>query len=289
MPVAPLSSLVLLFAGLSFLSWMAPVIWAAAVFGWLGGIRLLNCAAIYFPAWIADPIHWAHAMTFELLSFGCVLLTCPFPRLFLRGSCRENASRGQPILLVHGYLNTSAVWIYQKRKLENAHLGPVYTIDLGHPFLSIREYAEKVKAKADEIARREKRSDLILIGHSMGGLVSSWYATRLAEAGRVTDVITIASPFAGTPVARIGIGANAREMERGSLLIRELKAGMGKNKIRFYHIATKRDPLVIPGISAALFNSAPDRNFIFEDISHASLLYSPRVADWITESLLLRR
>lgn len=247
----------------------------AIAFAWLGGIQLLNSLAVHLPTSIARAVHWTHAMTFEFFA----LIGVPLLRLF---TSRETISgKGKPILLVHGYVNNGSVWIFQKMWLKKAGLGPIYTINLGHPFRSIQEYAEKVKTKAEEIALETGRSDLILIGHSMGGLVSSLYALTLAKPGTVTDIITIGSPLEGTPVACIALGPNGREMECNSKLIKQLQDAMAKNRqIRFHHIATKSDQLVIPGHTAVI---ADNNHFIIEDIGHASLLYSPRVTDKICE------
>jgi pimeloyl-ACP methyl ester carboxylesterase len=199
--------------------------------------------------------------------------------VFMRNS--QQLAKGRPILLIHGYLHHAKVWGLQKKWLEALGHGPIYAINLGIPFQSIRTYAEKVQKMALKIAEEQGRSDLILIGHSMGGLVASWYATKLAKPNTVTDLITIASPLYGTPVAKIAIGPNGREMESNSPFLKELQALMKENKkIRFYHIATETDFFVIPGHSA-FFKENP--HAIYRNIGHTSLLLSRRVADQIHE------
>lgn len=220
-------------------------------------------------------IQWAHAMTFEPLAFiGAQLLRfIPDDRKF------SGASR--PILLVHGYVNDPNVWWLQKMWLRSLGLGPIYTVNLGKPFKSIRTYAKKVKAKAEAIAEEEGREDLTVIGHSMGGLVSAWYATKLAKKGTVIDLITIASPLEGTPIARVAIGEDAKEMRPNSEFIKELRDSILENRsIQFYHIATRRDHLIIPGTSALIKNH---EQYLFDDLGHASLLYSKRLAKKIAE------
>ncbi len=248
----------------------------AAGLSWMGGIYLLNLIAPSLPFFRA--IRWSYAMTLEIFAFVGVVLLRFLPT-------KESArGKGQPILLVHGYLNHGSVWLFPKKRLEGFGLGPIYTIHLGHPFRSIRQYAQKVKEKAEKITKETGRKDLVLIGHSMGGLVCSWYATQLAPVHKVTDVITIGTPFFGTPLAQIGLGPNAREMEPDSFFLKELRAGIARKKgIRFYHLATKCDQLVRPFSSALL---PENEHLIFEDIGHASLLYSKRVTDQIARWLL---
>ena len=263
-----------LFLTLAALFALSDLFAGALALAWLGSIQLLNRAAP------CRPIHWLHAMTFEPLA----LLGIAALRLIPTRQIVSGAS--QPILLVHGYMNHSSIWTLQKKRLEALGFGPIYTINLGHPFRSISHYAEKVKAKAEAIAQATGRSDLILIGFSMGGLVSAHYATQLAPPNTVTDIITIGAPFAGTPVARMGPGPNAREMEPHSEFLQKLQLAMEQNKqIRFFHIATQSDQIVIPGHSAAI----PDhQHLILEDIGHASMLYSRRVTEqvhqWLKQS-----
>lgn len=247
----------------------------AVVLAWLGIISLLNPVAHKLP--FPRAIHWLYAMTFESIAL-CYVNTMRFVPVQ-----KTTKGKGRPILLVHGYVNDGTVWRLQKKRLEALGVGPIYTVDLGKPFGSIRNYVEKVNAKAQAIAEETGRKDLILIGHSMGGLVSCLYATQLPEPNPITDIITIGSPFIGTPIAKIAPGKNAREMEPGSLLLKEIRQAIGQNKtIRFRHIASRSDQLVIPGDSAVLPHH---QHFIFEDIGHASLAYSSRVTSKLYEWL----
>lgn len=184
---------------------------------------------------------------------------------------------GTPILLVHGYINTGAVWLYIKWKLKN--IGPIYTIDLNHPFASIVDHAHQVEKFADRIENETGKQDLILVGYSMGGLVSTYYATKLAPKGKVQKIITIATPFAGTHMAKIAIGKNAREMQRGSLFLQSLDC-----KIPLVTIASKTDEIVIP-YSSALQDRA--KQILFKNLGHGALIFSPRVAKVLFNELKL--
>lgn len=274
--VAPLSYPTLFFLTLAtLLSFMefSPI--TARIFAWMGGIQLVNSFAPRFP--FSRMIHWLHAMTFELFALVGVAVLRFIPTKY---RCKGD---GKPILLVHGYVNHSSVWLFFKRRLEALGFGPIYAINLGHPFRSIQCYAEKVKAMAEQIAKETGRNDLILIGHSMGGIVSSLYATKFALPNSVTDVITIASPLHGTPMAHIGLGPNAKEMRPRSELLAKLCEDISKNQeIRFFHLGTKTDQVVVPGSSAIL---QENKHFLVEDLGHASLLYSKRtshqVAEWL--------
>lgn len=187
----------------------------------------------------------------------------------------------RPILLVHGYINTSAMWFYLKKKLTP--YGHVYTIDLKDPFASIAEYAKQVKKMALLIEKETGRSDLTLIGYSMGGLVCAYYATKWASEG--TEVMTISSPFEGTHVANIAFGKNGREMRRGSAFLKTLRTEISASKIRLSNIASIADEIIVPYTSALVAGS---RQYILDDLGHGSLVFSPRVACKLIEWILDR-
>jgi triacylglycerol lipase len=262
-------------------------LFVSGLFAFFSLLKLVNGFASWFPRRIEVFLHWIYAMPFELLA----LIAVPMMRILRFSKTFQKPVgnlQGRPILLIHGYCNDGSAWSYLKHRLAKESIGPIYTIDLSFPFRSIYEYALEVKEKAAQIRNETNRTDLVLIGHSMGGLVSSLYTTDFAPPETVTDVITIGSPLGGTHVAKIGIGPNAKEMECSSEFISQLHVKIAKERFsRFYHIATNTDQLVIPCRSALLKNN-PSREFLFEDIGHASLLFSPRVgsliACWLKEA-----
>lgn len=253
------------------------------LFALLGAVKILNAASSHFPYVLNRMVCWLHSLTFEAFSLAAIFAMRPFG-LFGWGKGKCGPDNGRPILLIHGYLQNATNWTYLKRTLCQSGLGPIYALSLSHPFRSIRDYAELVSQKALKIAEETGRNDLTLIGHSMGGLVSAWYADQVGEPGKVTDVITIGSPMGGTKWANIAIGPNGREMECGSDFVQELEKCLQNEKIRFYHIASSADQIVIPYFSA-LTGHHLEREYVVDDLGHMSLLFSSRVAKKIEEWL----
>lgn len=191
---------------------------------------------------------------------------------------------GRPILMVHGYLGHSSNWTYPRSRIEEANLGPVFTINLGHPFQSIdKDYAELVKEKAEEIKRITGRSDLILVGHSMGGVVSAYYATHLAEPGTVTEIITIGSPLNGTHLAPYGVGKCAQQMRLNSDLLRDIHDKLEeRSDIHVLNLSSETDQFILPNHSALLDESRLKgrlKKHTFDKMGHATYLFSDTVGD----------
>ncbi len=194
---------------------------------------------------------------------------------------------GVPLLLIHGYLNSSLVWFYHGNRFHKRGLGPIYTVFLGKPFCSIREYAKKVEEKVGQIQRETKKKEIILMGHSMGGIVAAYYALKLAHEVNVRAILTMGSPFHGTKVAKIAFGECAHEMAPCSLLLKEIEDARKKNpKIPFYCIATSLDHIVVPP-SSALMGEDPHKEAVLDSCGHASLLFSKeaneQMIQWATD------
>jgi len=179
-----------------------------------------------------------------------------------------------PILLVHGYVNFSSVWLFHALRLKRKGYGPIFLINLGFPFSSIETYTSKVKKKITEIQKVTQKREIILIGHSMGGLVSSYFAGKYPNYADVKAIITLGSPLKGTKIAKIGIGKCCRQMEFKSKFIQTAQQNY-PDKI-MYHIVTKKDQLIIP-YTSGIVNQEKGKTYTIDDLGHASLLYSTRV------------
>jgi pimeloyl-ACP methyl ester carboxylesterase len=249
---------------------------------WLGCVRILCEARYKFPKPIRMAIRWLNALSFDsVVGITAHGLLRPVMRLFMRPFQGGNQT-GTPILLIHGYLWDWTCWVYFKWRFDREGLGPVYTINLKDVSASIYDYAEQVGKLAKKIEQETGKRELILIGHSMGGLVACSYAFQVAPKGKVKMVITIGSPLGGTLMARLGfIGKSAKEMLPDSDLVKQVHLSIEKRpEIPIYQAMSYTDELVIPAISAYV-DARSDRHYAVGDIGHMTLLFSSRIADRI--------
>ncbi len=193
-----------------------------------------------------------------------------------------------PILLIHGYLGHSSDWLYHRYYLKKSGCGRVFAMNLVKPFQSIEEYALTVKLQHEEIIKTTGRKDLIIIGHSMGGIIAASYATNPSASGSVTDVVTIGSPLQGTKMALLGIGSGCKQMRYQSDFIQKLNEKMAKaTQTRFCHIGTPTDLILSPAQSA--WPETPGAKKLKVDrLGHASLLFSRRVSEHLKNYILNR-
>jgi pimeloyl-ACP methyl ester carboxylesterase len=217
---------------------------------------------------------WLHMVIREMFAY---LLTftwlLPFERLLMAPD--RLSPSPLPLLLVHGYGCSRGIWRLQRARLEAAgHV--VATVTLTPPFGHLDDMVPLLARRIDEVLVATGATQLVLIGHSMGGLVCRDYLA-LAGGAKVAQLITLATPHQGSQLAAMGLGDNAREMEPGSGWLQRFAAV----------------PLCVPGISVRTSHD----NFVLpqsrqrmegmEDIEisalgHLSLIYSRR-----TTALLL--
>lgn len=225
----------------------------------------------------APTIHKIHAFTTALHSILKSALLFPLT-LFSSYHKPRGDLNGIPILMINGYLSFGSTFHEMRTRLAEEGLGPLYTMNVGSGD-SITTYAEHVATKIKEIQAETKKQQIRFVCHSKGGLVALHYAIHLAAQSNttVTDLITIGSPLAGTPLASLGLGSDAQEMRPDAPFHQTLREKIPTiPSTRLYHIASEVDG-VVP-LQSALFGTDAARHFVIKDLDHLSLVFSSRVA-----------
>lgn len=91
----------------------------------------------------------------------------------------------------------------------------------------------------------------VLVGFSMGGLVSRLYLQDLGGAARCDGLITISTPHHGTEMAQLHYGQGAAEMRPESVFLHELK--LGEHELGGIPIVSYRTPfdaVIVPSKSS---------------------------------------
>jgi pimeloyl-ACP methyl ester carboxylesterase len=105
------------------------------------------------------------------------------------------------VILTHGYCLTEAVWHYQKRDLAGGAFG-LATWDLpGHgaspPAPPGRLTLDLATAALARVVEETREGDLVLVGHSLGGVITLGYLARYPERvrERVRGVVLVNTPL----------------------------------------------------------------------------------------------
>lgn len=127
-----------------------------------------------------------------------------------------------PILFIHGYACNAGYWYPVLRYLSNADVTQLYAINLQPLYLDIPAYAEQVAKKVEMILKETGSEKVILVGHSMGGLVARAFM-KWHDGDKVAKLITLQTPHQGTdictnPLARTFSGDSVSDMLPGHFL-----------------------------------------------------------------------
>jgi triacylglycerol esterase/lipase EstA (alpha/beta hydrolase family) len=156
----------------------------------------------------------------------------------------------------------------------------VHTVTLEPLFAHIEDYVTPFARRVNEIAGESGR--VVLVGHSMGGLVCRAYARRFGGA-RIARIITLGTPHHGSALAPIGHGADARDMRLMAEWLRGLAGSeQGGPAAPITSIYSCHDNFVAPQDSSVL---AVAKNVPLAGIGHLSLLLSERVAALVDAEL----
>ena len=221
---------------------------------------------------------WGNSLTALANEFAarlvCFNWAQAFPGLAL-GPDPHGRRDGVPILLVHGYVCNRGLWVAMSKMLAAAGLGPIYTVSLTPLFSGIDTLVPKLTARIEAICAETGAAKVMIVAHSMGGLVARAYLAQ-TDSSRVAKLVTLGSPHRGTQLTRFGLGINASQMSAQSVWLKDLaNREMGRVPPATLSIYTLNDDLVYPPESSALTWA---ENVPVSAIGHMGLVFSDAVA-----------
>lgn len=202
-----------------------------------------------------------------------------------------NSAHGYAIYCVHGTADGSFAFkklvdrLLENRPEKTANWLPesVSTIHLlafkGEVSgVSIDAYAEQL---ASEIIKNSDKN-VILFGHSRGGIVAAQFAETLAEDLSITvhGVFAFCSPFAGSPLATFPlttISESVAEMTPDSKFLKTLSASMTRTENgsqKYVYFVAGKDSLVSP--ESSFMKDSPNVTFM-PNHGHLSILTSHKI------------
>jgi pimeloyl-ACP methyl ester carboxylesterase len=259
-PVAYLAPIIVLVGASFVLTW----IWRTPR---QPGMQLdfAGCVRLFFGEVLAVAMSW------PLMALHRLVMRDPGP-----------APAQLPVILVHGVLVNDGAWFMMRRHLARRAVGPVYTVNYGPPYGDIEHFAEQLRAKIESVCAATGAARVVLVGHSMGGLVARAYLRQRGPA-RIHRIITIGTPHHGSVLARAFIGRCLAQMRPGNVWLEELNHDEPKPPpVPIMSIWSRHDSLVAPQGSCEL-GCAENVGLI--GIGHNALLGDPQVKDLVAQAI----
>jgi pimeloyl-ACP methyl ester carboxylesterase len=189
----------------------------------------------------------------------------------------------RPVLLVHGLGGRKSSWSVVARTLTARGL----TVDAiaYAPFgTSIEQVADRLVAEVERILSENGADKIHLVGHSLGGVVIAQAIASGRLDGRVDTVVTLGSPFGGSPWANLlPFGALIPALRHGSPLLRRLASAPVPDGVRWLAFTAALD-MIVPSVRAVPAHAAVE-TVIVRRVGHLGMLSSQQVVGRIADAL----
>lgn len=190
----------------------------------------------------------------------------------------QSGDPGPPTLFVHGVFHTASAWICYARWFRRA----------GRPSLHLWTYPsfrtdfdallEELAARVQAVRRRHPGHKVILVGHSLGGLLIRALLSRPGAGEDIACAVTLGAPHQGSVLAGLGFSALARGLKHRGPLIKRIEAEEVPPPVPALSIYSPVDNMVIPPEGARI--RCPGWTELeTHPVSHIWLLYHRPAAD----------
>jgi pimeloyl-ACP methyl ester carboxylesterase len=220
-------------------------------------------------------------------------LTSPFITTEYKNPRYHNGDNGTVIYCIHGTFDGPAAFSDLAQKLLANGL-PEHISEIRLVSFTGRYQGNSIEFFANQLAEQianNQHSNVILFGHSRGGLVAAYCAEYLASAKniKVHSVLAISTPFKGSTKAispLTKISTSVEEMQPNSPFLRDLSPKIATSTISYHYFAAKDDALVQP--EACCIDEHRNRMITMETShGHLSILSSNKLVAFVQEILEL--
>jgi triacylglycerol lipase len=193
------------------------------------------------------------------------------------------APMSRPVLLVHGFGGTKSSWSYLARNLSAR--GLTFDAITYAPFgTSVEQLADRLVAAVERVLSQTGANKVHLVGHSLGGVVIAQALASGRLTGKVDTVVTLGSPFGGSPWANLlPFGAVVRAVREGSPLLRRLASAPVPDGVRWLAFTATLD-MIVPGLRSVPTHAQVETVTV-GGVGHLGMLLSRQVVGRIVAAL----
>lgn len=188
-----------------------------------------------------------------------------------------------PVLLVHGFGGAKSSWslVAQALRSQGMSVDAMTYAPVGN---SVEQLADKLVAHVQTMLSRAGAEQVHLVGHSLGGVIIAQAISDPRLNGRVKTVITLGSPFGGSPWADVlPVLDMVRALRAGSPLLTRLASTPLPDGVRWLSVTASLD-VVVPGLRSAPPHCQAE-TITVDGVGHLGMLLSRRVIGYITDAL----
>jgi triacylglycerol lipase len=223
-------------------------------------------------------------MTQETASLLLTILLRPLGWLPVKMPPEDAGVQKPPVILLHGlFQNRSCMFWMQSRIRANGYRQAICIST--PPWREIESQSHVLAKAVEELCMRTKAGKVILVGHSMGGIIARHYVQNRGGAVHIAQVITLGSPHHGSKLAPFAISPMGKTLMPGSDFLNQLNECTWPGNSKAVSIYTRHDNMVIPVASSRMDGF---ENIELGGMGHTSLLFNPLSIRTVIDTLIER-
>ncbi len=214
---------------------------------------------------------------------GCLLITILMrPLGWFEAKLPENRETAHPpVILLHGLFQNRSCLLWLQYRLKSAGYRQIISINTP-PWRDLESLTEELAKRVDELKIRLKVEKVILVGHSMGGIIARNYVQNRGGAANVLGMITLGSPHLGSKLAPFAVSSMGKSLLPGSEFLLNFNNGVWPQETKAIAIYTRYDNIVLP---ADYGKMAGAKIVELDGMGHTSLLFHPKALQAVAEAV----
>lgn len=160
--------------------------------------------------------------------------------------CPGPESNGRPIVCIHGLYQNHRAWLVYQHWLRSAGFTRLYTWSYSSFGQDFDHLSQALSQDLVRLAREHPGKKMVLIGHSLGGLLIQSVLADPAVAKHTHMAVTLGTPHQGSVLASLALGKLGRSLKFEGELVRSLQTRKSQPEPAKVYIHPPLDTLVAP-------------------------------------------
>ncbi|MBU1040570.1 MAG: alpha/beta fold hydrolase [Proteobacteria bacterium] len=222
-------------------------------------------------------------------SIGLVILAYPLGWLPKRSPRPSGPGGLPPVILTHGLYHNASAWFLFRRRLARCGFADVRTYAYASFFQSYEDIVEGLVQTVQRAAAESPTGRVLLVGHSLGGMVIRSACVSEGVCGRVAAIVTLGTPHQGSNLAgTLALGLLGRGLRQGGEVLASVR-GKPVCPGPALSLYSPVDSMVLPLTGSLLEEREKCAGWLeicLPPTSHVGMLYDSRVVELSAEFLL---
>lgn len=186
------------------------------------------------------------------------------------------------VLFLHGVFHNRSAFTYMKNRLAWEGVAQFYDFNLFSTIFPIPKLAARVAKTVEKIKTKGKAERIVIVAHSMGGIIARYYLQKLQRDGEITTLVTMGTAHQGTYLSRLSPLPYLKELAPGSRVLDAINSCPPPQTTKAVNLYGSHDWILQPK-KVAMWEGI--ENHELTGIGHLGILFSRRAAKKIIHHL----